>query len=127
MELQERSFLYNIEPLGKGSPYVESLSSYIASCHPHIVFTREQLITNIVIPDIQRRYLLNIAEKGGDSFSTHSSCVNRIGELANDFTRVMENLTKRNDLSDTTLFKIHYILPKLGFLKKKRAWCPYLI
>ncbi|MEX6702043.1 TniQ family protein [Peribacillus frigoritolerans] len=124
MEIPERSYLYNIEPLGKGSPFVESLSSYIARLSSsHCVYTGT-LITKIVIPVIQRRYLMNIAEKGGDGFSRHSNCVNGVGELANDFIRVMENLTKRNDLSDTTLFKFNYILPKLGLLKKKRAWCP---
>ncbi|NCT38557.1 hypothetical protein GTW56_21460 [Bacillus sp. EB93] len=124
MEIPERSYLYNIEPLGKGSPYIESLSSYIARMSSlHCVYTGT-LITKIVIPAIQTRYLMNIAEKGGDGFSIQSNCVNGVGDLANDFIRVMENLTKRNDLSDTTLFKFHYILPKLGLIKKKRAWCP---
>ncbi len=64
-----RSVLYNIEPIGKGTSYIESLSSYIKRlAYVHYV-TPGSLLHKVIVPKINKYYLSQISQNGGDGFT----------------------------------------------------------
>lgn len=119
-----RSYLYNIDPINNDSEYIESLSGYLirlASIHN---ISTGNLINKVINPYIEKRYISNIASKGGDGFYKSSYCINGKGELAKDFFNVLEFLSGNTNLQDLTLWKFKSILSNRGLLREKKAWCP---
>jgi DNA-binding Lrp family transcriptional regulator len=115
-----RSRLYNLEPVGIGTPYVECLSGYAArlaekhSTTPYYLFSRE------VAPIINKPGTISLRV----SFASFSKAVNGLSVIAADLVKVFERLTLHQNLRFTTL------LPWLGAISSKsltrdtRAWCP---
>src|ERR1043165_3487174 len=120
LNLPSRSRLYNLEPIGIGTSYVECLSGYMArlagkhSTTPYYLFSRE------VAPIINKPGTINLLV----SFASFSKAVNGLSVIAADLVKVFERLTLRQNLRFTTL------LPWLGAISSKsltrdtRAWCP---
>lgn len=124
LNLKERSVLYNIEPCGLNSPYIESLSSYIGRLANLHYVTTGILVSKVFTPFLNTTYLVNTAKKGGDGFFKSSSGINGTGKMAKDFINTLEHLTSRTDLSDTTLIKLNELIPVRGMYRNKKAWCP---
>ncbi|WP_172797674.1 helix-turn-helix domain-containing protein [Cytobacillus solani] len=122
--LKDRSFLYNITPEKLGTPFVESLNSYIARIAEMHCVSVGDLFSKIIIPILNKNYLNNIAKKGGDGFYKSTSSVNGIGLLAEEFVEIFSFLTSRQDIRETTLLSWSSIFTTRGLSKKKRHWCP---
>lgn len=121
----ERSILYNIKPIGIGTPFVESLTSYITRlAEAHCVFPGV-LITKIYAPLLEKDYLSRISKRGGNGFYDSAIGINGIGKLAYEFSELTNELTGRSDISYMTLQNFSTILPDRGLLKKTKSWCPY--
>jgi transcriptional regulator with XRE-family HTH domain len=119
----ERTFLYNIEPIGIGTPYVESLTSYIIRlADAHCVKTGT-LISRIYAPYLQKDYLTKISIRGGGFFETANG-INGVGKLAMEFSQLTNELTGRSDINETTLEQWSALLPNRGLLNKTKFWCP---
>lgn len=119
----DRSILYNLEPMGFGTPYVESLTSYITRiADAHCILTGT-LISRIYAPYLKKDYLTKISVRGGGFYETAIG-INGMGQLAYEFSQLTNKLTGRLDISNTTLEKWTAILPTRGLLKKTKSWCP---
>lgn len=119
-----RSTLFSIEPIGLGTPFVESLTSYIsriAECH--CVLTGA-LLSKLLAHYLKKHYITAIGSRGGNGFYDSSSGVNGIGTLANDFVKVIEMLTCRSDLKMLTLLPWANITSTRDLLSLKKKWCP---
>jgi transcriptional regulator with XRE-family HTH domain len=120
----ERSTLYNLEPIGIGTPYVESLTSYISRlAEAHCVSTGS-LISKIYSPLLKKEYLSKVSKRGGNGFYDSAIGINGVGKLAGEFSDLTNKLTGRTDLCLTTLQKWSNILPSRGLLKNNKSWCP---
>ncbi|WP_042142793.1 TniQ family protein [Paucisalibacillus sp. EB02] len=120
----ERSILYNIKPIGLGTPFVESLTSYITRiAEAHCVLTGD-LIFMVYAPLLNKEYLSKISKRGGNGFFDSAIGMNGRGKLAKEFIELTEKLTGRSDISFTTLFRFSSILPERGLLKRTKSWCP---
>lgn len=119
-----RSVLYNVPPVNKENEYIESLSSFIERIASLHCITVGDLMSVLLTPNMNKLYLNNISIKGGDGFYKTSNAVNGKGVIANDFISVMQSLTGRDDLLNTTLVNINNILADRGLLRSKKAWCP---
>ncbi|MEH7387805.1 TniQ family protein [Bacillus sp. JJ1521] len=120
----ERSVLYNIKPIGMGTPLVESLTSYITRlAEAHCVLTGD-LISKIYAPLLNKEYLLRISNRGGNGFFDSAIGINGLGKLAYEFTELTNSFTGRTDISCTTLQNWSSILPNRGLFKKTKSWCP---
>lgn len=64
----QRSELYNIEPLGLETGMVESLSSYIIRLAYKHNLNVGDLVNKLIIPELNKDYLIKSAIYGGDSF-----------------------------------------------------------
>jgi transcriptional regulator with XRE-family HTH domain len=123
--LPPRSRLYCLEPVGLGSPGVESLTSYVARlAEAHCVSTR-RLVVAEVLPLLGRPYLLGPVNRGLSAFwQRDSAALNGTRRLAHDGVQVLEGLTLRHDLRFLTLVPWGEVLPAKDLLRPVRAWCP---
>lgn len=119
----DRSSVYNIAPIGIGTPFVESLSGYLSRIASLHLIRSGDLIGKIITPMLNKRYLNNQVFRGGDGLYKSSNGINGIGILAQEITNILEELTFRTDIKSTTLLNWSDVLPTRGLLKKQRAWC----
>ena len=123
-EIPKRSRLYPLRPIGIGTPYVESLTSYINRLsEAHCVFPRA-LITKIIVPELQRTFARKLTSRGLNSLFLRSHAINGYGEMAQDFVNVVESLTCSQNLRFITLLTWSEVLVWQGLLRKHKAWCP---
>jgi hypothetical protein len=99
-----RSRLYHLAPIGLGTPYVESLTGYVARlAEAHNVSTRT-LVVRELLPLLGRCHLSKAVNSSLSSFWTGGvRAVNGIRTLAGDWRRVLQDLTGRRDLHFLTL------------------------
>ncbi|WP_088104112.1 TniQ family protein [Halalkalibacter urbisdiaboli] len=120
----DRSILYNLEPIGIGTPYVESLSSYITRlAEAHCIYTGT-IISKVYAPLLKKEYLLKITKRGGNGFFDSAIGINGFGKLAVEFVQLTDTFTGRSDLRSTTLINWSSILSNRGLFKKNKSWCP---
>lgn len=119
--IPSRSRLYQLEPVGIGTPLVESLTGYISRLAEAHCVTPKVLISRELVSFIPKTY------KTTNLFEMRSltGAVNGIGSMAFDLVTVLESLTLLSDLRFLTLLTWADIFPQRRLLRSKRAWCPY--
>lgn len=123
-ETKQISRLYNITPLGIGTPFIESLTSYIIRLAEEHNVTPGILIGKEITPLLNKHYLKKTAVRGGGGLYKSTASLNGLKSGALDLVTVLEELTSRNDLMFTTLLTWSEVLPTRGLLRQKKAWCP---
>ncbi|MBD2345546.1 TniQ family protein [Anabaena subtropica] len=121
VSIPSRSRLYQLEPIGIGTPLVESLTGYISRLAEAHCVTPKALISKELVSFIPKTY------KTTNLFEMRSltGAVNGIGTMAFDLVTVLESLTLHSDLRFLTLLTWADIFPQRKLLRSKRAWCPY--
>lgn len=120
----QRSILYNVEPVGIDTGLVESLSSYLIRVAYEHNITVGHLINKIVIPNMHKDYLQRSTIYGGNSFYDRAKTINGFMDNSKELVRIMEILTSRRDLTNLTLFKFQEFIPLRKLLKDSLSWCP---
>ncbi|MDR4191479.1 TniQ family protein [Bacillus cereus] len=126
-EVIQYSTLYSLQPKEIGNHRVESLTSYISRLAVEHNFSTGTLINKIIVPNMDKEYLLKSAKSGGNRFYDGAKSINGYCKNALDFSLVLESLTLRNNLLDLTLMKWKSIMSLRGLLKKSLFWCPNCI
>jgi hypothetical protein len=122
-EYLPRTVLYSLNPLGMGTPFVESLSGYISRLAYSHCLTTGTLMSKLLAPSLNKTYLTKISQRGGNGFYDSSSGINGIGTLANDFVEVIQSLNHNPNLESLTLIRWNKILPTRGLMRDHKAWC----
>lgn len=123
MILNQRSKLYNIEPLGLETGMVESLSSYIVRlAYKHNINVGE-LVNKLIIPELNKDYLIKSAIYGGDSFFEGAKTINGCMDNSINTVRVLELFTTRNDLSNLTLYRFKRFFSLRNLFNDYLSWC----
>lgn len=119
------SRLYALEPLGVGTPHIESLTSYLARlAEAHSVSLRT-LVKQELLPLLKRDYLSNpFGNSLGAFWIEAARALHGIGMLAQDWAQILERLTLRTDLRFLTLLPWAAVLTQQRLLRLTRAWCP---
>jgi len=123
-----RSRLYYLEPIGVGTPYVESLTSYVARlAEAHCVTTR-MLVWYEIGPLIKEGYVFDNQAKGiheilGGSGSLMTA-INGTGLVAERLVQTLETLTMRSDLRYLTMLPWANVLSHQGLIRATKSWCP---
>lgn len=126
--ISSRSRLYHLEPIGIGTPYVESLTGYVIRLAEQHCVTTRCLLINEIAPLMSRDAQLlnpedwNISKIIG--IDKHRTASNGIGLMATNLVHAISILTQRTDLHLLTLIPWAKVLTKRDLLNKKRAWCP---
>jgi len=127
MILNQRSKLYNIEPQGLGTGMVESLSSYIVRlAYKHNINVGE-LVNKLIIPELNKDFLIKSAIYGGDSFFEGARTINGCMDNSIDTVKVLELFTTRNDLSNLTLYRFNRFFSLRNLFNDYLSWCPKCI
>ena len=129
LPLPPRSRLYSLEPTGIGTPFVESLSGYVARlADAHAVS----------VGDLAGRELSALASKPLRSFGpfmrrnrAHSHgfhaqqhTMNGFGITSRKWVEALERATLRTDLRWLTLLPFESVLSRTAVFRRSRAWCP---
>lgn len=128
--LPERSQLYALPPIGIGTPFVESLTGYVA---------RLATVHAVSVADLVGRVLAGFAPAHSPIISERARCVraatsgfspgihtiNGMGKDSTKWLHALEATTCRRDLRFLTLLPFREILPNRGLLfRTVQAWCP---
>lgn len=124
--MPRHSRLYQLEPIGVGTPMVESLSGYLArlaEAHcvsPYLLDLRE------VAPLTGRRH--DICDHRGEHYTGNRSVhvINGPGIVAEKIAGALESLTRQPGLRKLTLWPWAAIFCRGGqaLQRNTRAWCP---
>lgn len=118
-----RSPLFSLEPIGVGTPEVESLTGYIARlAEAHSVSTGA-LVAEMLVSRLGRPYLESRPEIGLSSLWGSSRAMNGTLTLAGDMVAALEAMTSRGDLRCLTMLPWSAVLDAKGLLRGSRAWC----
>jgi len=122
--MPHRSRLHHLEPIGLGTPMVESLTSYmIRLAHSHGVVIKT-LLSGIVNPLLKEIFIKDSTSRELKVFFNRSHALNGYGIMATDFVRALKQLTLRNNLEFLTLLPFSEVLVTKGLLRPYKAWCP---
>lgn len=121
VSIPSRSRLYQLEPVGIGTPLVESLTGYISRLAEAHCVTPKILISRELVSFIPKTY------KTTNFFEMRSltGALNGIGTMAFDLVTVLELLTLHHELRFLTLLTWDNVFPQRKLLRSGRAWCPY--
>jgi TniQ len=123
------SRLYHLEPIGVGTPYIESLTSYITRLAEAHFVSGGQLFAREIVPLVNKSYLHTSNENGKSNslmtFRLALRCLNGTGDTASDFIRALEVLTLRQSLHWLTMLTWGNVIGETFLLRDFRAWCPH--
>jgi transcriptional regulator with XRE-family HTH domain len=119
-----RSRLFHLEPIGVGTPNVESLTSYVSRLAVAHSVPPGTLLATEIGPLVKTNYRPNTRSIGAIYSLDSVRALNGIRGNALQLVRALETLTLRTDLRFLTLLTWAEVFPLLGLLKHKQAWCP---
>ena len=120
-----RSRLYNLDPIGVGTPDTESLISYISRLAIAHSVTPRTLIIGEIYPHLGRGSALDYGSGGNHvSFYKESAALNSMRTSARAFVKVLAALTSRRELRYLTMLTWVNVLSTKRLIRPMRAWCP---
>ncbi|MEW6495564.1 MAG: TniQ family protein [Cyanobacteriota bacterium] len=123
-----RSRLYHLEPIGIGTPYTESLSSYLCRLAQEHCVTSQKLVMGEIAPQMMRQdYDLALTKKNVSTLFSNSDAkpaINGMREKTQFLVQALKELTQRKDLSFLSLLTWKGVINEQGLFRQYRAWCP---
>ena len=119
-----RSRLYHLEPIGIGTPYVESLTSFLMRLSQAHSLEFNTLVAKKISNYFDQKYLQTHRNKGLSTLFNKGAALNSNGILASQLYQSLEQLTLRKDLSCLTLLAFNKVFSSRKLLRKSKAWCP---
>jgi hypothetical protein len=127
-KIPQRSRLFSLEPVAVGTPYAESLSSYLHRLAQAHCLTSQKLVMGEIAPlilkDEDKSELLskNLSHLLGNSDA--KPAINGMREMTGNLVTVLEELTMRQNLRFLTLLSWKGMIYDKGLFRNYRAWCP---
>lgn len=124
--IPSHSRLYALEPIGVGTPYVESLTGYIARLAQEHCVPTGILVLSELAPFLKEGYIFKNKEKGLDQIFGHNKtkALNGMSKWVVSAIQGLESLTLRNDLRFLTMLPWMELIPLKNLLRSVKAWCP---
>jgi transcriptional regulator with XRE-family HTH domain len=114
--LPRTNLLYRLTPCGLGTPYVESLSSYVTRLAEAHVVSVWRFILHVLSPVRTGR----IPRCG----TRYAYPVNGLGKDSEIILRALEAATHRSDLRLLTLSALEGVISQPNTFRTPEAWCP---
>jgi len=119
------SHLYHLEPIGMGTPNVESLTSYVARLAEAHCVLPVKLVMNEIALLVRPNFVLSSRNASlGKLYGQDISALNGTGTFTTNLVLALEALTLRNDLRFLTMLTWAEVISRTGLLRRSRAWCP---
>jgi TniQ len=127
--LPPRSRLYALEPIGVGTPFVESLSSYVvmlADAHAVSVgdLVGRELSRVAAKPLISFARFMKENRANSHGFHARTCAINGFGESSERWIEALERTTLRTKLRFLTLSPFDGVFSRLGVSRDTHVWCP---
>ena len=117
LAIPQLSKLYHLEPIGLGTPFVESLSSYmlrLAEAH-HVLPIR--LACYVGDSVAEKPHFPALTLQGDYALNSNSG-------LAQRWVSALEALTLRRDMASLTMLPWAHLLATTGLMHRHLTWCP---
>jgi transcriptional regulator with XRE-family HTH domain len=122
--LPSRSRLYCLEPVGMGTPYIESLTSYIARLAEVHCVTPKNLIMREIMPlHSQTGPIMNYYYRLNKFWIENASALNGISPIARWWVEKLQSLTLCDNLSFLTMLMFNDVIALSRLLHRSKAWC----
>lgn len=123
--LDTRTRLYSIEPMGLGTPFVESLISYIVRLSEVHNLTVASFISYVCAPlNEKTTYIYSYhSSKVSSSFYKVAQTMLGRSELGEAFRSIISQLTQRDDIHSLTISNWGFISPGKMIINKSKHWC----
>jgi transcriptional regulator with XRE-family HTH domain/AraC-like DNA-binding protein len=126
-DLRPPSRLYHLEPIGIGTPFTESLTSYISRLAEAHCWTTGTLFAKELAPASGKKYLFLKSRKNQSPLSTsfYPATPSLVGggQIAEDWVDVLAHLTLRSDLRHLTMLRWRNVFVRGASARYNRAWC----
>jgi len=109
-----RSRLHSIEPIGVGTPFVESLSGYMI----RLAASHAVRVSDLIEHELRESIPYFHAPAG------ILNAINGVSEGAQNWVSALERFTLRDNLRFLTLLPFASLLNTPCLIRRKRAWCP---
>ncbi|MEN1969719.1 TniQ family protein [Lentibacillus sp. N15] len=119
--LSTRTELYNIEPVGIGTPYVESLLSYIARLAEKHNISETVMLKEVFAPVMENENIKIDVSQRGNTYREHLA--NGISTFSLELISSIEKLTGRKDIQYTTMINWGGLFNE-NIVNRNRRWCP---
>jgi hypothetical protein len=123
-----RSRLYYLEPIGVGTPYTESLSSYLCRLAQEHCVTSQKLIMGEIAPKMMEHdYEAALTKKNISILFSNSDAkpaINGMREKTQCLVQALKELTQREDLNFLSILTWKEVVNEQGLFRQYRAWCP---
>ncbi|MGK7955407.1 MAG: TniQ family protein [Crocosphaera sp.] len=127
-KIPKRSRLFDLEPIGVGTPYTESLSSYLNRLAQEHCLTSQKLIMGQIAPLIltseDKSELLRKSVSHLLGNSDAKPAINGMREMTDQLVTVLEQLTMRPNLRFLTLLSWKGMISERALFRNYRACCP---
>ncbi len=124
LSIPPRSILYQLSPIGIGTPNVESLASYVNRLAEAHCLNPGTLIVEVIAPQVNRGLARHITSRKLNTLFNLSHTLNGTGEIAINFIEALETLTLRSDLRCLTLLNWSDVLLSRELIRTHKTWCP---
>lgn len=126
-EIPKRSRLFYLEPVGVGTAYTESFSSYLNRLAQEHCVTSQKLIMGEIAPLIlnneNQSELLQKSVSHLLGNSDAKPAINGMRDMTEQLVTVLEQLTMRQELRFLTLLSWKGMISERGLFRNCRAWC----
>lgn len=127
--IPQRSRFYPLSPIGVGTPYVESLTSYICRLVAFHNVSVGSFYEYLLIPNLHKHYLaaprrLAPASTLAGALRKQIKAINGVGQMAREWFQLLESLTLRSDLRFLSLSVLSDVTPHWKLLRTFQTWCP---
>jgi len=126
--IPKRSRLFSLSPEGVGTPYTESLTSYLNRLAKEHCLTPRQLIMSDVAPlMVSKNFDTSFRNKKVSSVFANSDAkpaLNGMKAKTQNLTQVMSDLTQRRDIKFLSFLSWKGIIDDRNLFRQYRAWCP---
>jgi hypothetical protein len=120
--LPSRSRLYRLEPIGIGTPYIESLTSYIARLAELHCVTTKNLVMKVLMP--LQSQANSIQSHSFKRFISEAPSLNGSSLFARRLVEALQALTLCHNLSSMTMLVWSEVIATNKMVRRNKAWCP---
>jgi hypothetical protein len=113
--LPARSRLHSIEPIGVGTPFVESLTGYMI----RLAASHAVRVSDLIEHELRAGVPYYHVPAG------ISNAINGVREGAQNWVSAVERFTLRDNLRFLTLLPFESVLDTANLMRRERAWCPH--
>ncbi|NJM17380.1 MAG: TniQ family protein [Richelia sp. RM2_1_2] len=122
----EHSTLFHLEPIGIGTPLVESLTSYVKRlANAHSISSR-MLILSEIAPLLDVEYVLGPHNRSLEKiYGKRTYALNSVGKMALSLVNALEVKTLGSNLQFLTLLTWRNVINQRNLMRHHQAWCPF--